>query len=187
MSDLYVIIISLVKYYYRIFQTHHACMRVHTHVPPPQHTHRRCRRTGYRYSLAPNRDGPLRLRQCRSLAIQMYTVYIECFWHTYTKKFSAELRRELVTGCTVRRYKQLETSPEMIEQELRPAVCEHRQTDRLNENYSMRYTVFDLISGLFAYVILGKKNALISEPPQTFFFGSTLSVHYAICFIFYVL
>ena len=26
-------------------------------------------------------------------------------------------------------------------------------------------TVFDLISGLFAYVIFGKKNALISEPP----------------------
>ena len=35
----------------------------------------------------------------------------------------------LVTGCTVRRYEQLETSPEMIEQELRPAVCEHQQTD----------------------------------------------------------
>ena len=35
-------------------------------------------------------------------------------------------------GCTVRRYEQLETSPETIDQELRPAVCEHRQ-----ENYSM--------------------------------------------------
>ena len=33
--------------------------------------------------------------------------------------------------CTVRRYEQLETSPETIEQELRPAVCEHRQTNRL--------------------------------------------------------
>ena len=31
-------------------------------------------------------------------------------------------------------------------------------------------TVFDLISGLFAYVIFGKKNALISEPPWIFFF-----------------
>ena len=41
------------------------------------------------------------------------------------KKCQAELRRELVTGCTVRRYEQLETFPEMIEQELRPAVCEH--------------------------------------------------------------
>ena len=49
----------------------------------------------------------------------------------------AELTRELVRGCTVRRYKQLETSPETIEQELRPAVCEHRQTDRLKENYSI--------------------------------------------------
>ena len=37
-------------------------------------------------------------------------------------------RRELVTGCTDRRYEQLEKSPEAIVQELRPAVCEHRQT-----------------------------------------------------------
>ncbi len=35
---------------------------------------------------------------------------------------------------TVRRYKQLETSPETIEQELRPAVCERRQADRRKEN-----------------------------------------------------
>ena len=34
-------------------------------------------------------------------------------------------------GCTVRRYEQLETSPETIEQEFRHAICEHRQTDRL--------------------------------------------------------
>ena len=144
MSDLYVIIIiiSLVKYYYRIFQTHHARMQTRAHAcASPQHTHRRCHRTGYRYSLAPNRDGPLRLRQCRSLAIQIYT-YIGCFWHI--KKFSAELRRELVTGCTVRRYKQLETSPETIEQELRPVVCEHRQTDRLNENYSHEIYIYVL-------------------------------------------
>ena len=42
-----------------------------------------------------------------------------------------------MTGCTVRRYDQLETSPETIEQELRPEVCERRQTDRLVENYSI--------------------------------------------------
>ena len=53
------------------------------------------------------------------------------------KQCWAELRRALVTGCTVRRYEQLETSPETIEQELRPVVCEHRQTDRLKENYSI--------------------------------------------------
>ena len=34
-------------------------------------------------------------------------------------------------------YEQLETSPEAIEQELRPEVCEQRQTDRLMENYSI--------------------------------------------------
>ena len=40
-------------------------------------------------------------------------------------------------GYTVRRCEQLETFPETIEQELRPAVCEHRLTDRLKENYSI--------------------------------------------------
>ena len=43
-----------------------------------------------------------------------------------------------------RRYEQLETSPETIQQELRPAVCERRQTDiqtdRLKENYSIDET-----------------------------------------------
>ena len=41
------------------------------------------------------------------------------------KQIDAELRRELVTGCTVRGYDQLETSTETIEQELRPALLEH--------------------------------------------------------------
>ena len=42
-----------------------------------------------------------------------------------------------MTGCTSGGYDQLETSPETAEQELRPAVCERRQTDRLMENYSI--------------------------------------------------
>ena len=42
-----------------------------------------------------------------------------------------------MAGCTVRQYEQLDTSPETIEQELRPAVCEHRQTDRPKDNYSI--------------------------------------------------
>ena len=33
------------------------------------------------------------------------------------------MRRELVTGCTSGGYDQLETSPETIEQELRPAFA----------------------------------------------------------------
>ena len=44
------------------------------------------------------------------------------------KKFYAELRRELVTKGTSGGYDQFETSPEAIEQELRTAVCERRQT-----------------------------------------------------------
>ena len=39
-------------------------------------------------------------------------------------------------GNTSVGYDQFETSPEAIEQELRPAVCERRLTDRLKTNYS---------------------------------------------------
>ena len=48
-------------------------------------------------------------------------------------------------------------------------------------------TVFDLISGLFAYVILSKKSPNVRTPLNFFVLVSTVSVHYAICFIFYVL
>ena len=50
-----------------------ACTRVRSHARARAraHIHRRRRRTGYRYSLAPNRDGPLRGQQCWSLAIQI--------------------------------------------------------------------------------------------------------------------
>ena len=42
-------------------------------------------------------------------------------------------------GSTSVGYDQFETSPEAIEQELRPAVCERRPTDRLKSkaNYSI--------------------------------------------------
>ena len=46
-------------------------------------------------------------------------------------------------------YDRLETSPETIEQELRPAVCERRQADRFKENYSMMAWIF-LIGRRFA-------------------------------------
>ena len=42
-------------------------------------------------------------------------------------------------GSTSVGYDQFETSPEAIEQELRPAVCERRLTDRLKTNYSIDY------------------------------------------------
>ena len=37
-----------------------------------------------------------------------------------------------MTGCTSGEYGQFETSPEAIEQELRPAVCERRQIFKAN-------------------------------------------------------
>ena len=40
-------------------------------------------------------------------------------------------------GSTSVGYDQFETSPEAIEQELRPAVCERRPRDRLKANYSI--------------------------------------------------
>ncbi len=40
-------------------------------------------------------------------------------------------------GSTSVGYDQFETSPEAIEQELRPAVCERRLTDRIKTNYSI--------------------------------------------------
>ena len=81
---LIIIIISLGQIFYRILQTHHACThaRVHTrtraHACTRTHTHAHTavitvRHTCYRYSVSPNRDGPLRLRQCRTLSIQITT------------------------------------------------------------------------------------------------------------------
>ena len=50
-------------------------LRTHArmHMRARAYTHRHRRRTRYRYSLAPSRDGPLRWRQCRSLAIEINT------------------------------------------------------------------------------------------------------------------
>ena len=48
-----------------------------------------------------------------------------------------------MTKSTSGGYDQLEPYPEEIEQELRTALCERRQTDRLTTNYSI--DVCDLI------------------------------------------
>ena len=56
-----------------------------------------------------------------------------------------------MTGCTVIRYEQFETSLKTIEQELRPAVCKHRQTDK--ENYSIDYN-YIFINFLFTLIFL---------------------------------
>ena len=66
-----------------------------------------------------------------------------------------------MTGCTVRRYEQLETSPE-IEQELPPAVCEHDATylrriivysvDLLN--LKVRFALSEIISSHYALMAI---------------------------------
>ena len=58
-------------------------------------------------------------------------------------------------GSTLVGYDQFETSPEAIEQELRPAVCERRPTDRLKANYSI-----DMVGQLISIV-----NTISGEHP----------------------
>ena len=61
-----------------------------------------------------------------------------------------------MTKCTVRRYEQLETSHETIEQELRPAVYEHRQTDRQTDRFKGNYSRLsnDKFGRTFSYTSL---------------------------------
>ena len=133
---LIIIIISLVQIllsYIANTSRMHACTHARTHVRTHEHTcthtHRRRHGTGYRYSLAPIRDGPLRWQQCRSLAIQINTdsggpVSLR-FWVFLTYKTilgRTETRtRDRMYCQSIRTVR--ETFPETIEQELRPAVC----------------------------------------------------------------
>ena len=61
-----------------------------------------------------------------------------------------------MTGYTVRRCEQLETFPETIEQELRPAVCERRLTDRLKENYSIDIVVDNVVTQIMCMLDIKK-------------------------------
>ena len=107
-------------------QASHACAHTCVHTLTRVHTHRR--RIGYRYSLAPNRVGPLRWRQCRSLAIEINTragdPISPRFWMFFAYKKIATPNWVAISWQDV-----LSDETETIEQELRPAVCEHRQTD----------------------------------------------------------
>ena len=60
----------------------------------------------------------------------------------------AELRCERVRERNDNRYEQFETSPGMIEQELRPAVCEQRQTDRQTDRLKENYSIDNVVSGV---------------------------------------
>ena len=71
------------------------------------------------------------------------------------------MRRELVTVCTSGGCDQFETSPEAIEQELRPALCERSQT---NYSVDMSGGPYDLNRGLSLLFIANakhKRDALI--------------------------
>ena len=79
-------------------------------------------------------DTPLFIQQPYARDSAFAIVY-GCF--SRKKKMLGRLRCELVRGSTSVGYDQFETSPEAIEQELRPAICERRPTDRLKANYSI--------------------------------------------------
>ena len=67
-------------------------------------------------------------------------------------------------GSTSVGYDQFETSPEAIEQELRPAVCERRPTDRLKANYSIdKGSTKDIILWRFSYKIRSEQSYLELE------------------------
>ena len=63
---------------------------------------------------------------------------------------------------------QLETYSEAIEQDLRPAVCERRQTDRLKENYSIDIAfATKLTLGCITFSnIVNKELLFVENPPH---------------------
>ena len=153
------IIISLGQNVYRMLQTRHACTharahtRAHARIQARAHTRAHAhtcthtavatvtaRRTGYRYSVSPNRDGPLRLRQCRLLAIQITTCtgdpITPIFWmfFVYKKMLDRTEMRSRDRIC----FQPIRTVSDISrEDRARIVNCERRQTDRFNENYSI--------------------------------------------------
>ena len=61
-----------------------------------------------------------------------------------------------MTGCTARRYDQFETSPEAIEQELRPAVCERRQIDLRQIIVSISHAISTFHNAFYDQMLSGK-------------------------------
>ena len=119
-------------------------LRMHEHMHT--HTHRSRRHTGYHYSLAPNRDGLLRWRQCRSLVIQINTragdpispEVLDVF-RIYIKKLLGRTKtrtRDRMYCQTIRTFRYISR-----DNRARIASCSLRtQTDRLKENYSIDST-----------------------------------------------
>ena len=147
MCDLYeiiliIIIISLgqilLSYISNTSRTH-TRTHAHTHTRTHTHTHTRAdttiRLSLFDGSMAPDRDGvnaPFHRFGWRSgrCFIQLNTRA----GHPVSRGFGyfsgiqkllgrTDTRTRDVTGCVFCRYEQFETSPETIEQELRPAVC----------------------------------------------------------------
>ena len=91
-----------------------------------------------------------RWRSTRTAVTAVNGRFIQLNTHTATRFsqvfgcFSSitNLLRRTQKGRNGSRYKQFEPSPEMIEQELRPAVCEQRQTDLRIIIVQMKYFIY---------------------------------------------
>ena len=55
-----------------------------------------------------------------------------------------------------RRREQLEAFPETIEQELRPAVCERRLTDRQTDIHKDNYSIDECCDGIVLIIVVYK-------------------------------
>ena len=121
----------------------HTCAQACMHALTRMHTHHRRRRTGYRYSMGrlPNCDGPLRWRQCWSLAIEINTdaggPTSPRFWMFFAYKKilgRTETRtRDRMYGQSIRTVRDISR-----DDRARIATCSLRtSTDRHKENFSI--------------------------------------------------
>ena len=135
------ILLSYIAHHTRASMHAHACMCMHarTHT----HTHRRLR-SGLMHRWRPSVTKLTPSFMAGSWDIQMNThagdLIYPRFWMFFA--FIQKLLGRTESRTRDRMYCQTirtvrDTSPETIEQELRPAVCERRQTDLIKENYSI--------------------------------------------------
>ena len=135
--------------------------RTHARTHARAHTHRRRRLTAIQAIAIrwrpTNRDGPLRLRQCRSLAIQINTRTGDPIYPRFWKFFEykkllgrTEMRtRDRMYCQTIRIVRYISR-----DDRARIATCSLRTlTDRLKENYSIDYTQIVMANCQYTYLL----------------------------------
>ena len=142
-----------VKYCYRILQIHHARAHTRTHAHACTHTYAHtCTHTAVTAVQAialrshpTNRDGPLRLRQCCRLAIQINTRTGDPIYPRFWKFFVYEKvlgrtetrTRDRMYCQTIRIVRDISRHDRARIATCRLRTLTDRQTERLKENYSI--------------------------------------------------